>query len=232
METTEQKQLLSKHAYNILNFIKYLQWSPILQNARGGERVCDFGCGDGGLLELEYRNRTAIGSYIGMDTNPSIIEANSSKWKQLPWATFIVADLSSGSDDYSTFSNIGADTVVALNVPDTISRINFYYYMQNFYMCGNPDATYYILLPKSTDLITAQDIDKFITTYFTVVNKFGVLGSTEDFKPVMNDWQIKMYEGLTPYYSPELLSGFMSPFFPEHCQQNLWVLKRKSITNI
>ncbi|OFY85361.1 MAG: hypothetical protein A3F72_03600 [Bacteroidetes bacterium RIFCSPLOWO2_12_FULL_35_15] len=216
-----------RHVYKESNFLKFLEWTTILRNASGGERVCHFGCGDGSLLELEYRNRAGTASYIGLDSDSALIEANKTKWQQLDWAQFITADLASGGNDYSAFLNIEADTVVAFNVPKTLRKIPMYHYIQNLYMCGNLDARYYLRLPKATDHVAEGDLIHFINQYFIVVNRFGLHGSIEDFKPLMNDWQREMCEGLLQYYSPEIVSGFMSPFFPDQCQQTLWVLKRK-----
>jgi hypothetical protein len=221
------------HVFKMKNFILFMLWTIILRYARGGERVCDFGCGDGSLLELEYRNRTGISSYIGMDKNTVLIEANNVKWNQLSlWATFITADLTSGGNDHSTFLNIAADTVVAFNVPDNLTKVELLYFIENCFMCGNSEATYYIRLPRETDLFSEQDLEKFITTYFIVKNRFGTIGSTEKFKPLMNEWQFKMYEYLIQYYSDEFVAGFLAPFFPDQCQQNIWVLKRKVINQI
>jgi len=48
-----------------------------------------------------------------------------------------------------------------------------------------------------------------------------------DYKHLLNDWQVKMFEELKAYYDSNLLSVIMAPFFPEQSRNTLWVLKRK-----
>jgi hypothetical protein len=234
METTQPTQSSNQlqdttdgHVFKKSNFLSYLLYTLLLNKAVGGEKLCSFN-DNGTLLELHYRNKLGTGSYIGLHKDPALIEALKKEWEvRVPWATFKVVDLSTGGDDYSAFTAIEADKVISLNLPEGISRNEFYYYLQNLYLCGNPEATYFIRLPKSTALISEHDIKFFINTYFNVVQRFGVHGTLGDFKPVLNDWLLKMYEGLLPYYDEEFMAGFIAPFLPDHCQQNMWVLKRK-----
>lgn len=48
-----------------------------------------------------------------------------------------------------------------------------------------------------------------------------------DYKPYMNEWQTKMFEGLSEYYDTNLIAVMMAPFFPEHARNTLWVLSLK-----
>ena len=223
---SDSHEAMGGHVFNMQNFIHYLRWTIILRNAVGGEKVCDFGCGDAGLLELLYRNRTGVGSYVGLDSHPTIIEANRRTWVNLPWAAFETVNPASGGD--TPFLSVGADTVVAFNVPEGLDHPSLLYFLQNMYMCGNTEATYYIRLHKATGLFSEQDVESFITEYFTVVGRHGIDGELEDFKPVMTEWYAQMSEGLLQVHSPELVSAFMSPFFPDQCPSLLWVLKRKT----
>lgn len=236
METTQSPNQLQDatggHVFETNTFIGYLLYTLFLNRAVGSERICSFN-DNGALLELHYRNKLGTGSYIGLHKDPTLIEALKKEWEvRVPWATFKAIDLSTGGDDYSAFTAIEADKVISLNLPEGISRNEFYYYLQNLYLCGNPEATYFIRLPKSTALISEHDIKLFINTYFNVVQRFGVNGALKDFKPLLDGWLLKMYEELLPYYDEEFVAGFLAPFFPDQCQQNMWILKRKSTTAI
>ena len=41
----------TKHVFHRDQFAHYLRWTHILKEARIGETICDFGCGNGNLLE-------------------------------------------------------------------------------------------------------------------------------------------------------------------------------------
>ena len=49
----------------------------------------------------------------------------------------------------------------------------------------------------------------------------------KDYKPMMNDWQKKMFEALKGYYDSNLIANIMAPMFPDVARNTLWVLKRK-----
>jgi hypothetical protein len=216
------------HAFKESNFIRYMLFTIILRYAAPGQRVCCFGSGGGNLIELLYRNKTGVSSFYAMDSDTVATETNTAKWRHLQWASFATVDLKSGSDDYSVFLNVQADMVISFYAPDVaLTKVELLYYIQNCFMCGNSEATYFIRLSKSTDLISEQDIILYLTTYFNIIQRFGTPGTVENFKPVMNEWQTEMYRGLSSYYSKEQVSAFMAPEFPDQCGEILYVLKRK-----
>jgi hypothetical protein len=115
--------------------------------------------------------------------------------------------------------------------------------------CGNENATYYLSTPNFDESVGAagnhtydagdgngvqpqefehKELQAHLEKYFTIVKKFGTFASVKDYKPLLNDWQKKMYEGLKEYYDSNALSNIMAPFFPEQSRNTLWVLKRKN----
>ncbi len=221
------QDVADKHVFKVSNYIKLLDLTHLLK-CSGSEIICEFGCIDGSLIELRYRNKVAPSRYIGLCNDEKITTAVKTTWGDLPWVNLVTAKLTDGGDDYSAFINIGADAVVAPNVPVNLTVVDFLHYLQNFYLSGHQDAVYTLRLPKSTDLLSEQHIVSVINTYFEVINKFGMGGSITDFIPVMSGNQLQMFEGLKTYYSLEMVSAYMSPLFPELCPQHLWKLKRKS----
>ena len=83
-------------------------------------------------------------------------------------------------------------------------------------------------VPKSTGSYNEQQLETFIDTYFNVIGRYGILGSINDFIPVMNESESEVYRGLRQYYNNELTGAIMSPLFPDQCIYNVWVLKRKT----
>jgi len=115
--------------------------------------------------------------------------------------------------------------------------------------CGNKNAKFYLSTPNFDEKVGAAgnhtydsgdgrgvDIQEFSHTEleslileagFKIINKYGTFASIRDYKPLMNEWQIKMFEGLKDYFDANLLSNIMAPFFPEQSRNTLWVLKNK-----
>lgn len=120
--------------------------------------------------------------------------------------------------------------------------------MENFKACGNNNATYYLSTPNYDPSVGAAgnhtydsgdgrgvDVQEFdhwelegiLLKHFSIVKKFGTFASAKDYKPLMNDWQQKMFDALKEYYDSNLIANIMAPMFPDASRNTLWVLKRK-----
>lgn len=235
-----------RHVFHRDQFAHYLRWTYILKEAKIGDNIVDFGCGKGNLLEVLYRNKFKSNKYIGIDIRQKTIEQAKEKYKIVDWAEFIADDLILNKTNFSEFK---ADKVCSFEVAEHIGKQNIDVFLQNFLSCGNQDATYYLSTPNYDPHVGAagnhtydsgdgrgvavQEFDHFelqnhLEKYFKIVKKFGTFASIRDYKPLMNDWQIKMFESLKDYYDNNLLSNLMAPFFPEHSRNTLWVLKQKN----
>jgi hypothetical protein len=53
-----------RHVFHRDQFAHYLRWTHILKVAKIGEKIVDFGCGKGNLLEVLYRNRFKSGKEL------------------------------------------------------------------------------------------------------------------------------------------------------------------------
>ena len=73
-----------------------------------------------------------------------------------------------------------------------------------------------------------KELEKLIKEAgFNIINKYGTFASIRDYKPLMNEWQLNMYNGLKDYFDANLLSNIMAPFFPEQSRNTLWVFEKK-----
>ena len=234
-----------RHVFHRDQFAHYLRWTHILKEAKIGETICDFGCGNGNLLEVLYRNKFKQASYVGLDIREKTIEQANKKFGNVDWAEFYAADLIKNDFDYES---IEADKVCSFEVLEHVGKQNADAFMINFKACGNQDALYYISTPNhdphvgaagnhtydsgdgrgvAVQEFTHEELTELFEKHFDIVRKFGTFASIRDYKPLMNDWQTKMFEALKEYYDSNLLSNMMAPFFPEHSRNALWVLKRK-----
>lgn len=234
-----------KHVYHRDQFAHYLRWTHVLNHATIGETIADFGCGGGSLLEVFYRNKFKCKKYVGMDIRKKTIEAASEHFKNVPWAEFHAVDL---IVDKYPYDKIQADKVISFEVAEHIGKQNIGTFLENFRACGNENATYYLSTPNFDAKVGAAGNHTFdsgdgrghavqefahgelqaeLEKYFVIENKYGTFASQTHYKPKLNEWQQKMFDGLREYYDSNLVANIMAPFFPAEARNCLWVLKRK-----
>lgn len=232
-----------RHVFHRDQFAHYLRWTHILKESRIGEVICDFGCGNGNLLEVLYRNRFKQSKYIGID-----IRDNFKKdLKNLDWCDFYIEDLVNPQNNLN-FKNIQADKVCSFEVIEHVGKQNALTFLKNFKDCGKDDAKFYISTPNYDEKVGAagnhtydssdgrgiavQEFthkelkDNFIKAGFNIIKKYGTFASIKDYKNDMNDWQVEMFNHLKQYYDTNILSVLMAPFFPDKSRNTLWILKK------
>ena len=247
----DPQSTFERHVFHRDQFAHYLRWTHILKEAKIGDVIVDFGCGKGNLLEVLYRNRFKCKHYIGIDIRKQTIELAKQNFKTVDWAQFISDDLIKPKFKYKDFQ---ADKVCSFEVAEHVGKNNIKKFLINFKACGKLTATYYLSTPNFDDKIGAagnhtydsgdgkgiavqefkhQELQKEIEKAgFMVLKKFGTFASYRDYKPLMNDWQKKMFNALKEYYDSNLISNIMAPLFPEQSRNTLWVLRRSlSINN-
>lgn len=235
-----------RHIFHRDQFAHYLRWSYVLKEIKKSETIIDFGCGKGNLFEVIYRNPPLIlKKYIGIDIRKKTIEIAKEKFKVSNIPEFYADDLIFPTIDYKQFQG---DKVCSFEVAEHVGKQNIETFLSNMRDCGNENATYYISTPNFDEHVGAagnhtydsgdgrgvavqefahSELQSHIEKYFTIERKFGTFASIKDYKHLLNDWQVKMFEALKEYYDSNLLSVIMAPFFPEQSRNTLWVLKRK-----
>lgn len=239
----DPEKSFQRHVFHRDQFAHYLRWSHVLKNSRIGEVTCDFGCGNGNLLEVLYRNKFKQKKYIGIDIRNSI----KPDLEKLDWCEFIQEDLVNPQNN-TNFDKIQADVVCSFEVMEHVGKQNAQKFLKNFMDCGKQDAVYYLSTPNYDENVGAAgnhtydsgdsrgvDIqehthkeieDHIIQAGFKIVKKYGTFASIRDYKHLLNDWQTQMFEYLREYYDTNVLSNIMAPFFPEQSRNTLWVLKK------
>lgn len=236
-----------RHVFHRDQFAHYLRWTHILKEAKIGEKIVDFGCGKGNLLEVLYRNKFKCEKYTGIDIRKKTIEQANEKYKNVEWANFLVEDLVNPQNGVE-FDDFKADKVCSFEVLEHVGKQNADKFMENMIACGNEDATYYISTPNYDEKVGAagnhtydsgdgrgvaiqefsyNELKELFNKHAVIEDSFGTFASIKDYKPHMNEWQLQMFEHLKKYYDSNLVSNLMAPFFPEHSRNTLWILKRK-----
>ena len=229
-----------RHVFHRDQFAHYLRWTHILKIAKIGQRVLDFGCGSGNLLEVFYRNRFKCVEYLGLDVRDKTIAQNNEKFGAVDWAKFEAVDLCA-YDLPENFTEKPWEIIASFEVIEHIQKKNGPKFLQNVKKCMDENTKLFISTPCYDEKVGAASnhiIDGEIAEFsydelaqlfkdegLEMVNHWGTFASMKDYKPVMNDWQEKMFEGLKGYYDSNLISNIMAPFFPQYSRNVLWELK-------
>jgi len=233
------EQTFERHVYHRDQFAHYFRWTHVLKNLTIGQKVLDVGCADAGLLEVMYRNRFKGERYVGLEYRQATVKGNKEKYKGVPWAEFYQTDITKhfpkeAQDDW--------DIVACFEVLEHVGKPNVRAALKNIYDAGNGRTKFMFSTPCYDPAVGAAEnhiIDGVIgelrfgelktcllDTGFRIDAVYGTFASIKDYKPLMNDWQTKMFEGLKEYYDPNLLSNLMAPFFPEASRNCLWICSR------
>jgi len=128
---------LSKHVFHRDQFAHFFRWSHVLKIADINWKILDFGCGNGNLLEVLWRNKYKPSKYLGLDIRGKTIESNREKFKHLEYASFECTDLCKGIDllndwdlivSFETIEHIGKENAdkFLTNIKDAMNNYNKY----------------------------------------------------------------------------------------------------------
>ena len=234
-----------RHVFHRDQFAHYLRWSFVLRRIGRHERVVDFGCGKGNLLETLYRNQHTPAAYFGFDIRTQTIQKTAAKFP-LPWAKFYALDLVKVKPETLAAMNMNADHICSFEVVEHIGKQNVPQYLKNFRACGHPNSKYYLSTPNFDPAVGAagnhtydsgdgrgvqpqefdhQELQSVLEDAgFIITEKYGTFASVKDYKHLMNEHQAWVYHELYKYYDSNLISVIMAPMFPEQSRNTLWVM--------
>ena len=234
------EQTFERHVFHRDQFAHYLRWTHVLKLAKLNSKVLDFGCGNGNLYEVFYRNRYDP-TYLGLDIRKQTIDQNREKFAKARWE---VEDLVNMGTDYGT----DWDFIASFEVAERVGKQNVEKFLSNIKRHCNPQTTVLISTPCYDEKVGAADnhtydsgdgrgvapqeltfyeLKELIEGFFVIEKMFGTFASQKDYKPTLNEWQQKMFDGLQEYYDSNLVAVMMAPFFPSQSRNCLWRLRSK-----
>lgn len=235
--TTQLKPEIAfeKHVFHRDMFAHYLRWTHVLREASLHSKVLDFGCGSGNLYEVFYRNRYSPARYLGLDIRKQTVEKNKKKFPKAEFeAVDLVGDFDYGTDwDFITSFEV-AEHVQKVNVPKLLDNIKKHCNEKTIVLLSTPcydpqvGAAENHIYAGGPQELTFQELKSLIEERFDIVEVFGTFASQKDYKGLLNDWQQRMFEGLSKYYDSNLVSVLIAPFFPEQSRNCLWKFKLKN----
>lgn len=242
-----------RHIYHRDQFAHYLRWTHILKEMKIGDTVLDFGCGNGNLLEVLYRNRFKAARYIGVDIRQKTIEEARQKFTAVDWAEFHVMDLVKAPiEEFREFEmpKTGMPRrVCSFEVLEHVGKVNGPAFMERFAACGDADTIFYLSTPNHDESVgaagnhtydsgdgngiqpqelTHEEITALLDPHFDVFEKYGTFASQKDYKHLMNEEEELIFNRLTDYYDSNLVSVIFAPLFPENSRNTLWKMRLKA----
>ena len=226
-----------RHIFHRDQFAHYLRFTHVIRIADIGMKILDWGCANGQMLEVFYRNKFRPTKYLGLDIRKKTILDTSEKFRNLSFAEFQIVDLC-GELNYGN----DWDVITSFEVIEHIGKKNGDKFLQNINKHINERTILLLSTPCYDEKTVAannhiidgeigeftyQELKSLLEKYFIIENVFGTFASQKDYKPFMNEWQKNMYEGLKKYYDSNLVSNFMAPFFPEYSRNCLWKCRKK-----
>lgn len=227
------EQTFERHVFHRDQFAHYLRWTHVLYSAKIGQRILDWGCGNGNLAEVLYRNKYKASEYLGLEYKKTMVDACKKRFEGIDWIKFEQQDLVNMSKNFGK----DWDIIACFEVTEHVGKANVPAFLDNIaHHCG--DKTLVLLSTPVFDEktgaannhivdgvvgeFTYNELQDLLVERFDIESTFGTFASQKDYKQLMNDWQKKMFEGLSRYYDSNLVSNFMAPFFPEQSRNCLW----------
>ena len=228
-----------RHVYHRDQFAHYLRWTYALNLLRRNMNVLDFGCGSGQLLEVIYRNRLKAAEYTGYDIRKRTINNNNKTYEKLDWANFKQVDLCNPDLEPT---HCQYDLICSFEVAEHIGKHNIDTFLRNIVKHMNKDTILLLSTPCFDARVGAaknhiidgevgefgyEELKHILVKYFTIEEHFGTFASQRDYKPEMNEHQLKMFNQLNKYYDANLVSILFAPLFPHKSRNCIWRLRLK-----
>jgi 2-polyprenyl-3-methyl-5-hydroxy-6-metoxy-1,4-benzoquinol methylase len=229
-----------RHIFHRDQFAHYLRWTHVLKQSKIGNKVLDFGCGSGNLLEVLYRNRHSCTKYLGLDIRHQTINSCKEKWKNIPWAFFQDIDL---CGDLSMLGKKDWDIIASFEVVEHVGKANVPKFLNNIKSMMSNNTTLMISTPCFDPVVgpadnhivdgvvgelTFQEMKSLLEERFTIEKVFGTFASQRDYKEAVENSPYKeFYHAAKEYFDSNLIANLMAPLFPEHSRNCLWVCKVK-----
>lgn len=227
-----------RHVFHRDMFAHFLRWTHVLKLAKIGMNILDVGCGNGNLYEVFYRNRYNPNNFTGIDIRKQTIEKNRSKFPKAIWFDKDIVNDSLPDGDWDIISSFEViEHIGKSNGEKFLSNINKVMKDKTIFLLSTPcydenvgaaaNHTYDDGDGIKPQEYTFEELEELLEKHFMIKDVFGTFASQKDYKHLLNDWQLKMYEHLTRYYDSNLVANLMAPFFPRNSRNCLWILTKK-----
>lgn len=224
----------------------YFRWQYVMKRSHDyypNMRILDWGCGDGNLLEMLYRNRLTPKAYLGLDVRKSAIEKAKERFGKLKFASFVVQDLVKMNN--ITYDIGNWDMITCFEVAEHIQKKNGNDFFANIARHCSQDTVVLLSTPVYDAKVGAannhtihgevaewefDELKVAIEKHFHVVSVHGTFASKKDFYYYLGESKKQLYDELHDYYTADVLSILMAPLInPRNARNCVWELKLKAV---
>lgn len=229
-----------RHVYHRDQFAHYLRWTYVLNLARIGQNVLDWGCGSGNLLEVFYRNRFKCKTYLGLEYKSTTVKKAQEKYKNVDWADFCQTDLCAPN----VMTDREWDIIASFEVLEHIGKENAKTFLANIKQNMSKDTVLLLSTPNYNEKVGAaqnhiingvvqeykfDELTELLSEFFIIEEVYGTFASQAHYKDWVMDSPFKeFYLAAKEYYDSNMLSVIMAPVIPAEMARNcMWRLRKK-----
>ena len=223
------------------------RWSHVAKWLHKGQRykdchILDIGCGkETPMPRTLYSNRLLCKQYVGLDANKNFAEFNFGKMNVdlheetlFPMGVEIQdSGYQIGDTTYLEYPDLIVSFEVLEHVEPSVTREM----LEGMFEILHDDGTVFISTPcydentghakNHPNEITRDALGALIEDIgFQIDGNWGTFASIKDYKPLMSDEQLEVFNDLRAYYDTNVLATIFAPLFPEGSRNNIWQLSK------
>jgi SAM-dependent methyltransferase len=217
----------------------FFRWAWVTRQIEPNQKLLDVGCGQ--ETPLVYILMKRIGDqplhYVGVDLNP-IPNPPGFKWVD-------IVDQFSFVDRYKDLTYPGAgegfvpgyfDLATNLEVIEHMQPADGKALLEGIRHWVRPDGYLYLSTPVFDGKAAVNHIHEYTipelqrlveSAGWEVEKRWGTFANLNAIRKVALEDELRVLDRVGLYYNPEVQSILLAPLYPDHCRNNLWVLRRK-----
>lgn len=217
-----------------------LRWQYILRHIKRGMRIIDVGCGSFPLLKALYSNKLKPTLYVGVDIRRTEIEkmmqfktnftviGHRCDIRTDPLPTVEELCLNMGDSDY--------DIAVCLEVVEHFEEKYISHVLSQIRRVLKPYGLLFLSTPNYNAKVgmakahiheyTDEELKGYLQQEFIIEKAIGTFASQKDIELVLTRAEKEVYDGLKPWFSPDILSTIFSSTHPYQSRNILWVCRK------
>jgi hypothetical protein len=211
------------HCLRWTHIVKYLQEKQRYKTAW----VLDIGCGkEAPLIKTLYTSRLLPAFYVGIDVGPIVPGIDFSNHPQVVLMPELNAIEITPESSY--------DLIVMFEVLEHVEKAAGIELLAHIYKFMGPNTVFFMSTPCYNgkdkagnhvyEWVFDELQDQLQDLGFLITNAWGTFASIRDYKHLLNEGELHVFNKLSNYYDVNYLSTIFAPLYPAHSRNCLWQL--------
>jgi len=218
------------------------RWSHVAKwlHVKGRYKECsvlDVGCGkETPMGRTLFSNRLVVKQYVGVDANKEFKDFNFGKMPaDLHGSTLFPSSFTITDDQYEVGGKVydKPDVITSFEVLEHVEPSVTRYMLEGMLDISKETTTTFISTPcydervgsagNHPNEITRDALGGLIEDLgFQIDGNWGTFASIRDYKDLMDEHQLTIFNSLREYYDTNVLAIMFAPLFPQGSRNNLW----------